>query len=469
MMKSQRKVALYIFISIYILIFDLVGEPRLQADDFFVSVGKERSLSEDEWLFLALAASGSDEESIERHFQEINHFIEELPGKIPLAGDQKQKGEQLLQYLHENVFSRYSLHQTKIGELWDTGYYNCVSSAVFYSLCGRSLGLTIGAVRTPDHAFCLLGTEEGAVDVETTSPYGVDPGKEFEIEFAESTGFAYVPPGNYTQRQEITLRSLTGLIIQNRISFLQSRNDYATGVGLAVDRVAFDPSLNAIYEREKAFANYAAWLNGRREYEKGLVFLKQLGVLYPDPGKSRSELVETFVNNQMIAFLGEDNYEQAAILLNDSLSRSYLNENTLTEYRSEIVNRKLYNEVNFLDFSDARMAIEFAFDSSLISRDNRNELIVFSFNRKVSQLYQQEAGYKAAYFLYISLDDELKKIPDMKSIEQVILKNFEYSFHNDFSEVFNSRNYSEARAILDAGLQYFPGSELLKKDYKLLP
>ena len=58
------------------------------------------------------------------------------------------------------------------------------------------------------------------IDVETTNPFGFNPGarKDFTDSFGKVTGFAYVPPGNYSDRRSIGEKELLSLILYNRVS-----------------------------------------------------------------------------------------------------------------------------------------------------------------------------------------------------------------------------------------------------------
>ena len=115
------------------------------------------------------------------------------------VSDQAVLAERALTFLHKNLFTSYSVLQTRVDTALETGVFNCVSSAVLYMILARSVGLSVGGVRTTDHAFCSVLVNGQQLDVETTNPYGFNPGakKEFTDSFGKLTGYTYVPPGNY--------------------------------------------------------------------------------------------------------------------------------------------------------------------------------------------------------------------------------------------------------------------------------
>ncbi|MBI9099284.1 MAG: hypothetical protein JEY91_12440, partial [Spirochaetaceae bacterium] len=187
-MKKQYVifVIIYMFFSMYVIAQDL---PRIEPQNYFLQLSSiEDDLTEKQFLEGALLASGSDE--VADNFTKISNLIENIRTHIDSRSSVYEKGEKILQYLHDSVFRLYIEDQTRINILLKTGSYNCVSSAVLYMAAGRSLGLTIRGVRTPDHAFVSVIIGNDIVDVETTNEWGYDPGhkKEFTDSFTGSTG-----------------------------------------------------------------------------------------------------------------------------------------------------------------------------------------------------------------------------------------------------------------------------------------
>ncbi len=183
------------------------------------------------------------------------------------------------------MFRKYDERQTRLDVLLATGRFNCVSSAVLYGLLARSLGLEFRAVQTPDHAFIRVLRTKGW-DVETTNPYGFDPGsrREFTDSFGRVTGYSYVPPGQYSRRKELGDKGLLALILYNR-------NAYDTEAGRYLE--ALQPAVDAHALRRDAESARAAGpvlpergllstaMAGR--YEEGVGFLDEAGRWLDDP------------------------------------------------------------------------------------------------------------------------------------------------------------------------------------------
>jgi len=252
-------------IFVLLLFPGVVGaEPRLAPDPFVDKVGSMSEPLEVESLIeTALRISGADEQRVGSGINQIEILITDAHREIADSGDVTEIGEQLLVYLHDRVFTNYDEFQTRIDTILDTGRFNCVSSAVLYMILARSFDLPITGVGTADHAFCAVVTPERTIDVETTTVHGFDPGKkkEFQDSFGNVTGYSYVPPSNYSGRTQLGEKDLLALILQNRISLLETQKRYGEAVGLAVDRYALARSDVTRLHLAREMANYAALLN----------------------------------------------------------------------------------------------------------------------------------------------------------------------------------------------------------------
>jgi hypothetical protein len=209
--------------------------------------------------------------------------------------------------MHRRFLKSYSEHQTRLDQLLSSGRYNCVSSAVLYMLLASSVGLEVTGVMTRDHAFVTVNAGTELIDVETTNPYGFDPGnrREFHDGFGRTTGFAYVPARNYRDRTSINQLELVSLILHNRIVEAESRNRYAEAVALALDRAAllsaqrgvpdapfFEAPEKDLMDRLYNFG--AALIRGGKE-EEALRWAACAGARYP--GTRWQEMTFAALNN----------------------------------------------------------------------------------------------------------------------------------------------------------------------------
>ena len=91
----------------------------------------------------ALIASGVvDAEKRTVYLDRIDRIEAEARKAVAGARTVAEKGEKLLQFLHVGPMKEgYEGQQSLIDVLLDTGKFNCVSSAVFYNIFARRLGL----------------------------------------------------------------------------------------------------------------------------------------------------------------------------------------------------------------------------------------------------------------------------------------------------------------------------------------
>jgi hypothetical protein len=118
----------------------------------------------------ALAFSGTPDAEMDRQHRVISGHIRAFRQEAGRGQDEARLGEMALAYLHKNILQTYRVLQTRVDTALDAGSFNCVSSAVLYVILARSVGLSVGGVRTSDHAFCTVEVEGAPLDVESTHP-----------------------------------------------------------------------------------------------------------------------------------------------------------------------------------------------------------------------------------------------------------------------------------------------------------
>jgi hypothetical protein len=235
--------------------------------------------------------------------------------------------QNLLEYLHTHILrGGYVGHQTRIDVLLAKGVYNCVSSALIYSIFALAAGFDCAGAITADHAFVTLRLDGKSIDVETTNRYGFDPGhhKEAITQFGKVTGFAYVPPGNYRRREEISTLELASLVLTNRISDLSQQNDWAGALRLAVDRAGLLSQNGSKHVNDTLFAdrrvpvrdtalNYGAGLIEASQEEDALQWAARLRTEYPSP--RWAELASTALNNLIVRLSRSGRFDDARTAL----------------------------------------------------------------------------------------------------------------------------------------------------------
>lgn len=137
----------------------------------------------DELLAIALVASGVRHQSdYDEVVARLNTFNQQVKKHITSEADPWLKGKLLNLHMHRSLLRSqddsppgYDLDQSRLMGIFETGQYNCISSALLYAVITTQHNLKARGVLLPSHAFIELQLPEGRqIDVETTSTNGYD-------------------------------------------------------------------------------------------------------------------------------------------------------------------------------------------------------------------------------------------------------------------------------------------------------
>jgi hypothetical protein len=369
----------------------------------------------DDLVEAALAFSGVSDASLPAYRRRLLDLVAGFQQYAAASPDPATLGARTLEFLHTGLLRRYDVRQVRVDVLLDQGVYNCVSSSVLYLLLARSVGLTVGGVRTADHAFCTVMVGGATVDVETTNPYGYNPGtrKEFTDSFGRVTGFAYVPPSSYRGRTAIGERGLLSLILYDRVSFAIEGGDHASALEPAVTGWTLSGDALSRTTLVTALSNWAVWLGQALRFDEAVAFLEDAERSFgadPDLGRCRQELL----HNQAVALVEAGDFDAAETLLT----------------------------------SQPRAG---AFDAA-----DRLELLVW-----IVQLRADRSARKGEFTAAASaVADGLARF----GAEPLLLTAYEVYTHNAFAQLFNARRFADAKALLEAALAQYPASRIIGQD-----
>jgi tetratricopeptide (TPR) repeat protein len=438
------------------------------------------------WEALAetgLWASGLNPESTgqARLIERIRAGVAELGTDPRLPVDRAERGEYVLSFMHKKFLKSYSLVQTRLDTLLENGRYNCVSSAVLYLVLAQSAGLDVRGVMTKDHAFASVSINGELVDVETTNPYGFDPGnrKEFHDGFGRLTGFAYVPAGNYRGRSAITPIELVSLIFSNRITDLETRGRFAEAVPLAISRAAFlegrrNPTANTFFEDPRRdlmtrIFNYGASLLKAGKEEDALRWAAFAGPQYPDTERWQ-EFINAAVNNKLVKFIQQKRAAEARDFL--AVNVPVLSGENYDRMDAMVLDAELSEKAqairNSPEADAALAAIASAERRNVLPGERIGELRTFVIGKTASFFAAAPARDWPAAIAY--LEKAIAQYGTNKQWEQALegyRSNYAAGFHNRFAEAWNKKNYDEAMRILNEGLAKFPANRQLLSDRRL--
>jgi hypothetical protein len=455
-------------------------EPDPKALDYY-RLGLRSGYSWAELAEISLWASGDTSLS---KLEGIKTIVTELNSLLKPADSEREKAEFILNYMHKNVLKTYSLYQTRLDLLLSNGRYNCVSSAVLYSIFCKSAGINTSGVMTKDHAFVIVHINGQDFDVETTNPYGFDPGnrKEFHDSSGKTTGFAYVPPQNYRERQTISQIELVSLILNNRIGDYERANNFNDSVPVAVDRAAlllgnsfsvtaevlssdflFADPRNDLIDR---LLNYGAFLLRGNKEEDALRWAVFASSIYPASSRWQ-ELFLAAVNNRISRFVKDKKISDARIFLESS--KSMLLDANYAQLDIIIIDAELLSRANNFkttqEADEIITAIEQARNNGRMSEKRASELITFIVQKTASALCAAPLRDWRAAVRY--LENALFKYGANRELEQALRTyrdNLATDYHNRFAAEWNKKNFKEAENILNEGLEEFPNNRQLLAD-----
>ena len=399
----------------------------------------------------------------------------EVNSEAFLALSEEARGEKILSLMYEKVLKQYSLNQTYIDSMFQKGTYNCVSSSILYFALAKSAGLTVHGVETPSHAFCTLYLSDGRkIDVETTNPNGFNPGTKKDISTANSKRYYVVPKKYYSNRKEVSELKFISLIGKNVTAFLDEKQDYARSIPVAATRLAFTKGVNeadakAVREDfDTATTNYAVSLDRKKKSDRALDWLDAVENRW---GKGVSPVVQNLYDN--IAYNAAVNLskaeksEQAKELFEAKKGK------ITAKKRLEIRNMIFYS---IIDEKTKKMSPESAISHIQQSR-TEEEAKDASVAKKLDSLEEYYWSERAKPLLtakqYLEaaalIDEGLQSLPKSRNLQTMknqILNNYAVGIHNQFVDFFNAKDYENAERIVKEGLEIVPKNGNLLRDLK---
>ncbi|MDR2758982.1 MAG: hypothetical protein LBB78_06355 [Spirochaetaceae bacterium] len=450
--------------------------PSLEPDPqalAYAGLGASRPYSWQDLAQIALWASGGETGS--RFMDRILTAAAELEAASSLSMAPRERGEFILKFIHTKLLKRYSERQTRVDEIFINGRYNCVSSAVLYLILAASQELEVWGVMTRDHAFVTIRAGKETIDVETTNPYGFDPGsrREFHDDFGRLTGFAYVPARNYRDRTDLSPLELISLIFTNRIFDLETRGHYTGSVTLALNRVSLlsrrprpvsspffaDPSQDLL----DRLLNFGVSLVKAGKEDDALRWAALARERYPHA--RWEEFTYGALNNFLVKLIRSQQFTEARAALNahaSALSRSNADRLSVLITDAELVNQS--SRIRTVSEAEASLrAINNAQSSHSLAPARVEEMRTFVL-LKEGEILAAEQGWQAAMHFLEEAIERYGRSSRLDNALQVFRSNRTTEIHNRFVTFFNGKKYDDALRVIREGLAELPGNRQLQVD-----
>jgi hypothetical protein len=342
-------------------------------------------------------------------------------------------------------------------------------------------------VVTRDHAFVTVEAGEETIDVETTNPYGFDPGnrREFHDAFGKATGFVYVPAKNYRERMDIDCLELVSLILHNRIADLESRGRFAESVPLAVNRAALLSSIEGHEGRRERTVyseffddpqtvlldrifNYAAALLSAGKEQELLEWAEMAGRRFPAPERWQGIILGA-VNNSLAKMIRSGRFAEGHGLL--AANASKLEPETYRRFRAMLADAELFHKVTGLktikDADDALAALDSAESESLLTDGRLKELRTFTVITKAGFMVKDRGVIEALAYAE-SARDVYGPMPQLDAQIKALRESRVAELHNSFAAAYNRRDFAKAGELIRSALEEFPENPQLLTDRDLL-
>ena len=400
----------------------------------------------------------------------------------------EDRGRAILKFLYENYLTAYGLNQTRVNVALQTGVYNCVSSALLYMAAAKAAGLDVRGQKTPDHAFCSIyvpGSKAGQfkkIDVETTNPYGFNPGSRETIEHENVIkGYYVVPKTYYSNRREVRDALFAGLIAGNLCSAYIDNNDYNNALPLGTARylAVINDNSQAAAEVRKEFDILAAnFINLVTEDAQDFYNRLEWYRSFIDRWGMTSFLqnnMDNAINNLLVFCFEEKNYELARE--GWEKYKTYVSPKRVSVMEEMLVDTLIaastqgFSPEEELSFVSLELAKSENDSSGIFSSEasrKRMRLHLENIWLSILNTHMNNRDYKAGYDVSIKALEQLPNSSKIKAMQKSFYNNCIALIHNAFANQANSRNYEAARKILLEGLEQFPDDRTLNNDLSQL-
>lgn len=385
-----------------------------------------------------------------------------------------QMGEKILELMYEKVLKQYSLPQTKVDVMFHNGKYNCVTTSLLYLALAVDCGLDARVQETEKHAFITLYLSDGTkVDVETTNPYGFNPGakKEIGTNTNGSKKYAIVPKNYYANRKEISRAKAITLPAKNICSVLNDQGDFEYAIPLAASILSFvtKEKTQVRNDFDALCGNFTIAAVNQGRSEDALDFLENVFSRY---GKS-DFLVKRYSDityNSVAECCNKKDFSSARSIFVNRCGN--VDDQTMMEMQRMIYQGEVLFRVSNLSGREGIKVIQ----------EFRNRDEGFNDVRFINQLEKIEENHWATLILdlfdtkeYLAAakicDEGLESLPKstyLKNTRKQCYLNHGIDVHNQIVPLVNAKKYSEALKIVKEALKVNPDNATLKSDMNQL-
>lgn len=357
------------------------------------------------------------------------------------------------QQMHRIFLRRYNKNSFKISDLKDTQSYDCVSASLLYVALLTRHNIPCSAIETSDHVLIKVPLEAKDVFVETTNFYGFDPGskKEFQSNFGKTTNFTYVAPGRYKLFDDLPMKKLLALVIQNDIFIKTKEKKYVEAANLAYILKILRNDESGKNSYSSVLTNLAGYMskenNKKGLYEESYKWIQDL----PQTQNKRALLNNTYLA-AVNAAEKAGNYQLGYDALDLSLNYGVTQQNDeYIRFRLMLTNNSTIKFIDAQKFEDAKKLLFSEMDAGVLSKADLLKLYRSTTVKESNLLYNQK-DYKSAIKTTLECLEYTPK-------DKVLVSNLKVYYTKYVEYLKTNASPSEIQAVIKEAQKMFPNEK----------
>lgn len=374
----------------------------------------------------------------------VNELREDIKGK-----SQEKQVKYIHAYVHRKFFTKYEF-KNSFCDIFDKGFYNCVSSTALYAIIFTKLQIPFQIMEKPKHVFLIAYPESYKIFVETTSPddgymrfsetyvknyvtylYNVHIISQRDYETKETSALF---EKYFYSSTPVSMTTLAGMQFANYSLYNMDDRNYP----VAAREMKKACYLND-YERNRHILKYVLSLEVGNNNYNDQVYVKDLGILCRLNGINNTDITDQVIRDefqrltqhQLVERSDYEKYDESFRIISTSLKDTALNKDI----------RFIYH------YSLARMGLIDAKKDSYVSK---HLLDAYHIN-------PEQADLRSMIISQVS-----RKIDQTSEADKILKLTNESTENFPFLGTLNWVNATKSNCILQLGYQSFLVGNALK-------
>ena len=405
---------------------------------------------------------------------QYNKLVQEVQSPQYQKMEAAERGEAILRLIYRDVLKKYVKLESSIDVMFQKGQYNCVSSTILYVALAKEAGFETVIYKTKDHCFCAIKIEDRLIEVETTNPYGFDPGTKKALPAQKNgrSSWAVIPQKSYQNKIIVSDRVLASLVGGNISTLAMKNNDYRLAVPLSIARYELtrkEETTGAQQVKEEfdvVTTNYVFHLQRMGRPKAALEWMDkaiskwEISLIWQD-------CIDVVVHNSVVQYLNQAQVQEAQGIFEAWEQR--LSERAREEVALNLFIGSMDAGITNLEPAEALAFLQTMEGDPMASTVKRaaklKENREYVWQRQIKTLVDQQKYLEAAAVARQGVLS-LGTSATLSNLEKQCLNNHAIIVHNSYAALFNQQKYQEALEVVQQGLMEVPGNRTLQSDLK---